>query len=61
LIHDIYPLGGYDFELNPDTLGTYKIRLSMLPSWWFNKINHIRISIPPNIIVEDVTFAGDSN
>jgi hypothetical protein len=61
LMHDIHPFGGYDFAVKPMTNGTYKVRLSMLPSWWFKKINYIRILVPKGVVVEDVTFASDSN
>lgn len=61
LMQDIYPFGGYDFTVNSMTEGSYKIRLSMLPSWWFRNINYIRILLPKGLVIEDVTFASDSN
>jgi hypothetical protein len=55
------PFGGYDFTTNANSVGTYKIRMSILASWWLVNIDQIRISIPKGVLLEDVTFASESN
>jgi len=61
LMDGIDPFGGYDFTANANANGTYKIRMSILASWWLVNIDYIRISVPEGVLLEDVTFASDSN